>query len=184
MGVEFNIVPSAYDEKLDDARNPEEVATELALGKALAVAEQYPECIVIGADTIVTIGGRQLEKPRDMQEAFETLEMLAGATNEVSTGLAVVWLERGMQYTGAETTQVAFKPLDEQAIRAYVNTGDPMDKAGSYGIQSGAAPLIDHIIGQYDTVVGLPTMLLSQFLGELGIVAKSVELEPPVRQII
>ncbi|HSH55889.1 MAG TPA: Maf family protein [Candidatus Limnocylindrales bacterium] len=183
MGVEFEAIPSDFDEKLDDSRPPEEVAAELAVGKAMTVARSYPGCIVIGSDTIVTLAGKQLEKPHDMAEATSMLKQLSGHENDVSTGLAVLWLEQNIRLIGADTTKVFFKPYDEQAVKQYVETGDPLDKAGAYGIQSGAAPLISHIEGQYDTVVGLPTLLLAEYLTQVGIAARPVELTSPVKQI-
>ncbi len=183
MGVEFTVVPSNFDEQLDDSRPPEVVAIELAVGKATDVADKFPEAIVIGSDTIVTINGRQLEKPRDTAEAYDMLELLSGTHNEVTTSLAVICKADGTLHTGADTTRVYFKPYDQQAVKAYVETGDTLDKAAAYGIQSGAAPLIDHIQGRYDTVIGLPTHLLSDFLSQVGIMAKPVELDCPVRQI-
>ncbi len=184
MGVEFMVVPSNFDEKLDDNRAPEVVAIELAVGKATDVAEKFPEAIVIGSDTIVTINGRQLEKPRDTAEAYDMLELLSGTHNEVTTSLAVICKANGTFFTGSDTTKVYFKPYNQQAVKAYVETGDTVDKAAAYGIQSGAAPLIDHIQGRYDTVVGLPTQLLEDFLAQVGITAKPVELDCPVRQIL
>lgn len=184
MGVEYDVIPSNFDEKLDDSRAPEEVASELALGKAMTIARQYPESLVIGSDTIVTVGGKQLEKPKDTAEAYDILKLLAGTSNEVSTGLAVVRLSDNTQLVGADTTHVYFRPYDEAAVRRYVESGDPLDKAGAYGIQSGAAPLVDHIEGRYDTVIGLPTKLLASFLEQVGVVAKAVELEAPVSQKI
>jgi len=184
MGVEYDIVLSNFDEKLDDSRSPEEVASELALGKAMAVAKQYPERIVIGSDTIVSVEGRQLEKPHDDDEARELLRLLSGKPNDVSTGVAIVCIADGTQLIGADTTKVFFHPYNEEAVNRYVETGDPLDKAGAYGIQSGAAPLIDHIEGYYDTVVGLPTHLLVDLLAQVGIESKAVELESPVRQVL
>ena len=184
MGVEFTVVPSNFDEQLDDSRPPEVVAIELAVGKATDVAEKFPEAIVIGSDTIVTINGRQLEKPRDTAEAYEMLELLSGTHNEVTTSLAVICKADGTLLTGADTTKVYFKPYNQQAVKAYVETGDTVDKAAAYGIQSGAAPLIDHIEGRYDTVVGLPTLLLSEYLAQLGVTAKPVDLDCPVPQIL
>ncbi|MFZ1483724.1 MAG: Maf family protein [Candidatus Saccharimonadales bacterium] len=183
MGVEFTVVPSNFDEQLDDSRSPEVVAIELAVGKASEVSEKFPEAIVIGSDTIVTINGHQLEKPRDTAEAYEMLELLSGTHNEVTTSLAVICKADGTLLTGADTTKVHFKPYNQQAVKAYVETGDTVDKAAAYGIQSGAAPLIDHIEGRYDTVVGLPTLLLSEYLAQLGVTAKTVDLDCPVRQI-
>lgn len=180
MGVEFRVISSQFIEELDDTRSPEKVAKELALGKALAVAEKYPDSIVIGSDTIVTIEGRQLEKPHDEDEALDMIKSLAGKSHEVCTGLAVVCVSKGIQLVGADVTEVYFKPFDEERARSYVSTGDPLDKAGGYGIQSGAAPLIDHIEGEYDTVIGLPVKLLSNFLFQIGIEAKTPQLQAPV----
>lgn len=182
MGVEFEVVPSKFDEYLDDGRSPEEVASELALGKAMAVAQEHPDCIVIGSDTIVTVDGRQLEKPHDAAEAKELLKLLSGKENDVSTGLAVLWLKHEIKLVGADTAKVFFKPYNEQAVDAYIATGDPMDKAGAYGIQSGAAPLISYMEGNYDTTVGLPTKLLAEFLAQVGVKATPVKLLPPVEQ--
>ena len=182
MGVEFETVPSDFDEKLDDSRSPAEVAQELALGKALAVAALHPESIVIGSDTIMTIEGKQLEKPKDNNDAVAMLKSLGGKTHEVTTGLAVVRKSDGVQLVGSDTTAVHFRPYDEAAVARYVATGDSLDKAGAYGIQSGAAPLFAYIVGRYDTVIGLPTELLAGMLAELGIVAHSVELVCPVEQ--
>lgn len=183
MGISFETIPSDFDEKLDDSRTAEEVASELALGKANAVAEQHPEAVVIGSDTIVTVNGKQLEKPHDAAEAYDMLRLLAGNVNEVSTGVAVVCKAGGVELVGADTTKVYFRPYDADAVARYVETGDPLDKAGAYGIQSGAAPLVDHIEGYYDTVIGLPTVLLSTLLAQVGVVAAPVELESPVAQL-
>lgn len=184
MGLEFEVVPSHFDEKLDDSRSPEVVAIELAVGKASSVAEQYPDCIVIGSDTIVTIDGNQLEKPRDKAEAYQMLERLSGTHNEVTTSLAVICKADNVLLTAADTTKVYFKPYDKQAIALYVESGDTADKAGAYGLQSGAAPLVDRIEGNYDTVVGLPTHQLTDLLAQVGITARPVQLKSPVTQVI
>lgn len=184
MGLKFEVVPSNFDEKLDDSRSPEAVAVELAVGKASQVAEQYPDCIVIGSDTIVTINGNQLEKPRNKAEAYQMLERLSGTHNEVTSSLAVICKAENILLTTADTTRVYFKPYDKAAVTTYVESGDTADKAGAYGIQSGAAPLIDHIEGYYDTVVGLPTHQLAGLLAQLGVEAKPAELKSPVKQVL
>lgn len=183
MGVNYQIIPSAFDEQLDDSRDPEDVAKELALGKAMDVAQQYPNHIVIGADTIVTVNGQQLEKPHDTEEAHAMLKQLSDTSNAVTTGVAVVILSQGAVLTAADTTRVFFRPYNEALVTQYIATGDPMDKAGAYGIQSGAAALISHIEGHYDTVVGLPTHLLSRLLNQVGIDCNPIELASPVEQV-
>lgn len=172
MGVIFEAIPSSYEEHLDESREAEEVAKELALGKANAVAEHYPDAVVIGSDTVVAINGRQMEKPIDIHDAREMLTTLAGHESTVSTGIAVVSKNQGVQLCDVVTTKIYFKPDSEeihQLREGYLASGDWKDKAGGYGIQSGAAPLIDHIDGDYDTVVGLPTGKLRTMLAELDV---------------
>lgn len=172
MGVRFETMVSGFDEQLDHDRDSALVAKELALGKAIAVARLHPDAYVIGADTIVSIEGRQLEKPRDEQEARDMLKLLAGKPNYVTTGLAVVCLNDNVRLTDADTTAVFFAPYDEKQVNDYVATGDPMDKAGGYGIQALMGTLITGIDGQYDTVVGLPTAPLAGLLARCGIPAQ------------
>lgn len=188
MGLKdhYKVIPSGYEEVLDNSRSPEEVAQELAYGKALWVAERNPGAWVIGSDTIVTINGKQLAKARDEDEAREMLNMLAGATSTVTSSVVLVRLTQAghdrviKHHIGVETSTVCFKPYDQAAVEAYLATDDWRDKAGAYGIQSGAHTLIDCIEGHYDTVIGLPTHTLADFLKDIGIQARPVELEAPV----
>lgn len=179
MGVDFTVQASSYDEKLDDSRGIHEVAKELALGKALDVAKQHPDAIVIGSDTIVGVDDHQLEKPVDVMEARDMLLSYAGRESVVVTGLAVVWLNEAVQVVDTDLTRVYFKS-DSPEVTAqrenYLQTGDWADKAGGYGIQNLRDTLIDHIKGDYDTVVGLPTALLAKILNDLGVAAKPVEM--------
>lgn len=187
MGVAFEAIPSQYDEQLDQNRDVNEVAKELALGKALDVAKQYPDAYVIGSDTIVTIHGKQLEKPVDINEARSFLVSYCGHMTPVITGVALVNLSEGIQLVDVDTTDVYFKQDNNdvhEAREAYLATGDWADKAGGYGIQSGAAPLVDHIEGDYETIKGLPTRHLSKMLKEVGIESSIVAEEPPVPQTL
>lgn len=179
MGVQFSTVASNFEEMLDESRAVTDVAMDLALGKALAVAEKFPEAIVIGSDTIVTIEGKQLEKPRDDEDAYEILKMLGGKQNNIVTGVAVVIKSQGFIAKDYDIATAYFKPFDSTAAWSYIHTGDPMDKAGAYGIQSGAAPLIEKFKGNYDTAIGLPTIKLSKILQSLGVDAQPVKLIPP-----
>lgn len=179
MGVEFTIHPSNYDEKLDDTRGIHEVAKELALGKALDVATQYPDAIVIGSDTIVGVDDHQLEKPVDITEARDMLLSYAGRESVVVTGLAVVCASKNIQIVDTDLTRVYFK-ADNPEVAAqredYLQTRDWADKAGGYGIQNLRDTLIDRIEGSYDTVVGLPTKQLAAILNDLGVTAIPVEM--------
>ena len=179
MGITFEVIPSDFDEHLDDSRAPEEVAKELGLGKALAVAKKYPEAIVIGSDSIVTVDGKQLEKPVDINDARETHKLLAGKCNIVSCSIAIVCVAEHLQMVDVENSYVFFKPYDEAADEGYLATGDWADKAGGYGLQNGADVFVDHVEGEYDTVLGLPTKPLAAMLNQIGIAAHPAEVMPP-----
>ncbi len=189
MGLtgQYKIIPSDYEEILDSARSPEEVSQELGYGKALWVAERNPGAWVIGSDTIVTIDGKQLGKAADETEAREMLKILAGMTNTVTSSVVLVRLTAGKDngrlikhYIGCETAIVHFKPFDQAAIDVYIASNDWRDKAGAYGIQSGAHTLIDSIEGNYDTILGLPTHTLATFFNEIGVQSTPVDLKAPV----
>lgn len=175
MGIKFEAVPSNYEESLNENLPAEEVAKELALGKAKDVAASYPNAFIIGSDTVVAINSRQMEKPKDLDEAREMLTALAGRESTVCTGVAIISIERGIEIVDVDTTKVYFKSdsLEVTKLREeYLASGDWKDKAGGYGIQSGADKLIDRIDGAYDTVVGLPTTLLSTMLIRSGALIK------------
>lgn len=182
MGVAFTVVPSDFDEYLDHQRPPAEVAKELGLGKARAVAARYPEALVIGGDTIVTLDGVQLGKARDMQEARQWLRDHAGKEALVTSSVVLVCKELALERAEADEVTIQFKPYNEAANEKYLATSDWQDKAGAWGIQSGAAPLVDFMQGRYDTVFGMPTHILAELLRGQGIEARALELAPPVPQ--
>jgi septum formation protein len=119
---------------------------------------------VVAADTIVVCCGRTLGKPRTKEEAFEMLSLLSGRDHQVMTGMTV--LRGDVCRTVTEVTDIHFRPLSQKEIRAYVATGEPMDKAGAYGIQGGAALFCSHMVGDYYNVMGLPVCRLGQLLRE------------------
>ncbi|HSX34677.1 MAG TPA: Maf family protein, partial [Candidatus Saccharimonadales bacterium] len=160
MGVEFTVVPSDFDEYLDHDRPAAEVAKELGLGKARAVAEKYPDALVIGGDTIVTLGGVQLAKTEDIAQARQWLKDHADQDVLVTSSVVLMCKATGLARAEADETIVHFKPYNESVNEAYLQTNDWTDKAGAWSIQSGAAPLIAYIKGNYDTIVGLPSHLL------------------------
>lgn len=170
MGLEFEAIASGYDEVLDDSRPPETVAVELGLGKARDVASRYPEALVIGSDTIVAIGNRQLGKAADEAEAWQMWRDMTQQPVKVVTSVAVVCNAEGIELTGYETALVYFKPFDKAAVGAYLATGDYRGKAAAVSIQGGVGPLIDHIEytdGNFDTIVGLPTQTLARLLKQV-----------------
>jgi septum formation protein len=179
MGVPFTAVTSNFDEYLDHGRPTAEVAMELGLGKARAVAEQHPAALVIGGDTIVTLDGKQLAKPADIKEARRTLRAHAGKTVQVVSSAVLVCKELGLEIAEADEAFVTFKPYNEAENEKYLATGDWADKAGGWGTQSGAAPLISHLEGRYDTIMGMPTHIVARLLREQGIAARESTLEPP-----
>ncbi len=167
---EFEVIVSDCEETVT-SQDPEKVTEELALQKAEAVAGSMPlradPVLVIGADTVVSIDGKILGKPADQKQAAGMLRMLSGKCHNVSTGVALVGVEDGRQTwvkSFSETTEVRVAELTEEEINSYVNTNEPYDKAGAYGIQGKFGKHIQGIEGDYNNVVGLPVHRLYQEL--------------------
>jgi septum formation protein len=152
--LSFEVSSSDVDESFSEDLTPSEVVMELAEKKAKAVAENYPSDFVLGADTIVVLEGEILGKPKDEQEATAMLNKLSGKTHEVFTGVAIVSLSESTTFF--EKTTVTFWELTEAEINMYVSSGEPLDKAGAYGIQQLGSFLVQAIQGDYFSVVGLP----------------------------
>jgi len=175
LGLSFEIQPSDFDEDAVPVgeSSPEEWVVTLAAGKALAVAMQVKEsAIVIGADTTVVLDGACLGKPKDPEDACRMLRSLSGRTHTVYTGLAIIQVTNGeaqSPITDVVGTEVVFDELTDEVIEAYVATGEPLDKAGSYGIQGKALSFIPRISGDYFNVVGLPLNRLVSLLKQQGI---------------
>ncbi|MEG2420727.1 MAG: Maf family protein [Oscillospiraceae bacterium] len=169
MGLRnFKVISPDIDERVDERVPPSEIVEQLSLQKAMAVAERAPEgALVIAADTIVTLEGAILGKPHDEIDAFKTLSALSGGRHQVYTGLTVLCGERTV--TEHEVTTVTFRELTEEEIDDYISTGEPMDKAGSYGIQGYGALFVSEIAGDYPNVVGLPVARLGKILESFGI---------------
>ncbi len=160
-------MPCDIAEVFEQSRTPEENAAELALQKALRVAERVPEGVVIGADTIVVLGGEMLGKPDGPRDAVRMLSLLSGKTHSVVTGFALVDRPSGRHVTGTERTDVTFRHLPLREIEEYVRGGSPLDKAGAYGIQDDyGAVFVTRIEGCFYNVVGLPLSRLHAALQE------------------
>ena len=170
LGLPFEVIGSLYDESVisPDGMAPADYVTRLAQGKASEVAGRLDaDALVIGADTTVVLDGQFLNKPTGPDDAASMLRRLSGRTHEVYTGLCVI---RGQTLlTNYAVTEVAFAALTDETIAAYVATGEPLDKAGAYGIQGKALSFIPSISGDYFNVVGLPLYLLGQMLAQFGI---------------
>jgi septum formation protein len=169
IGLPFTVAPSDADESVLPGESPEAYAVRVALEKARIAAERAGEGIVIAADTIVAIGDIILGKPADAGDAKHMLELLAGKEHRVVTALAVMDAATARCAARISTTRVWFRELSGREIAAYVATGEPLDKAGAYGIQERGALLVERIEGCYSNVVGLPLSLLGEMLRGFGV---------------
>ena len=162
MGLRFTVVPSDADETVAAGLTPQQAAEDLARRKAAVVALDHPQALVIAADTLVAVDGALLGKPQDAQDAVGMLRRLSGREHEVVTGLCVAW--QGALHSVCESTAVCFEPLRLEEIERYVRTGEPLDKAGAYGIQGRAGVFVSGIRGCYYNVMGLPLARLKALL--------------------
>ena len=168
-GLPFTVRVADVDETMDPALPVQQEVARVSRLKARTIAASAaPDDIVIAADTIVVIDGRELGKPHTQQDAFDMLSLLSGRTHEVVTVLSVCRGER----TESETvvTRVTFRALTDEEIRAYIATGEPMDKAGAYGAQGLASLFVEGIDGDFFNVMGLPVCRLGKMLKEVGVV--------------
>ena len=167
MNVVFTVEPSLYEE--DNAQDllPEELVKQQARGKAAEVARRISSKFpVLGADTIVVLDGKVLGKPQNKAEAAQMLSLLSGRTHEVLTGVAVI-LGKTMR-SGVARTKVSFRNISKADIDAYIETGEPMDKAGAYAIQGIGGQFVKEIYGSRSNVIGLPKALTLTLLEEIG----------------
>jgi septum formation protein len=167
VGIPHVVEPADIDESYREGEEAPQHAERLAREKAATVAARHPDAVVIAADTIVLIDGLVLGKPSDDADAERMLAMLGGQTHVVLTAVAVAY--HGELRAGVESVRVAFRRLTRERIRAYIATGEPMDKAGSYGIQGYGATLVERIDGDYFAVMGLALSRMVDLLAELGV---------------
>ena len=153
-GLRFSVVPSDAIESIREGEAPDELVRRLAREKAAVVAERAPDAVILAADTVVALGAALLEKPVDGEDARRMLRALSGKAHQVWTGVAIA--DGGRLQDFCVRTEVRFRDLSDEEIGAYVASGEPMDKAGAYGIQGRAAAFVVGIQGSYTNVVGLP----------------------------
>ena len=165
FGVPFLVRVADIDETMDLTKSPFEEVARVSRMKALAVSRDADD-IVIAADTIVVCEGRVLGKPHSEAEAADMLRLLSGRDHQVMTGCTVLRGEKCESFT--EVTDLHFRPLTEKEIARYVASGEPMDKAGAYGIQGGAALFCQRMVGDYYNVMGLPVCRLGQVLRQIA----------------
>ena len=167
IGIDHEVLPSNIDETMRPRETPRRHAERLAREKASTIATREPDRITIAADTIVVINRKVLGKPRDADDARRMLAMLSGREHTVITAVAVA---RGRKIRSAvEEVKVKFRRLREDDIDAYIATGEPMDKAGAYGIQGFGATIVECVNGDYFAVMGLPLARLVMLLRDLGV---------------
>ena len=167
VGIPHEVRPADINEDYLPHEQPRAHCERLAREKAEAVSRDEPDAIVIGSDTIVVIDGDVLGKPRDAAHAEAMLARLSGRTHTVMTAVAVYW--RGGELSDVEEVDVTFHPLDSRHIRAYVATGEPMDKAGAYGIQGYGATIVARVDGDYFAVMGLPLQRMVRLMEAMGL---------------
>ena len=169
IGVTFTSDPADVAERILTGEGAEEYAVRVAQEKARVAAERAGTGIIIAADTIVLLDTTILGKPADSRDAARMLDMLSGRMHSVITGMAVMDAATGRTNTRVVTTKVWFRNLTNEEIASYVATGEPLDKAGAYGIQERGALLVQKIEGCYFNVVGLPLPVLGEILADFGI---------------
>lgn len=167
LGLEFEIITADIDETMDETVSVEMAVAEISRKKAEAVGKNNPGRLIVSADTIVTVEGKILGKPHSEEEAKAMLQSLSGRSHTVMTAFCLYC--DGEAETHVEKTDVVFKPLSDEEIEAYIATGSPMDKAGGYGIQDGAAVFVEALRGDYYNVMGLPLCALVKRLRRYGI---------------
>ena len=169
QGLCFEVIPSSVKEPLAaSGESPEDYAARMACIKGQYIADRHPDKVVISADTIVVQGGTILGKPRNVAHALDMLASLSGGWHEVMTGFCVLHAHRQVSHCRTVTTRVHMAANTPDMLAAYVATGEPMDKAGAYGIQGIGACLVDEVQGSYTNVVGLPLRSVLNALLEIG----------------
>jgi septum formation protein len=169
MDLEFQVIPSGLVEMPPMGDAPGAYSSRMAMEKAMKVGQDYPNHLIIGADTVVAVDDTIMGKPGSKDEASVMLSRLSNRWHEVWTGVCVYCQSQSIQVVKAVCSRVRFRDLTLQEIETYVETGEPMDKAGSYAIQGKGGQLVKEIKGSYHNVIGLPTLELAKILKELGI---------------
>nr|WP_300002052.1 Maf family protein [Tissierella sp.] len=163
---DYKIIKQDIEEIVTEEDTPEQLVMSLSFRKAHSIAKSNPKAIVIAADTVVVYRGKILSKPKDKEDAFRMLESLSGETHEVITGISIINEETNTKIVDWEKTKVKFRELNKATIETYISSGEPFDKAGSYGIQAIGALLVEKIDGCYLNVVGMPLVKLDKLLNK------------------
>ena len=169
LGIPFNVKHPFFEERLIPSRTVIEQVQSFAQGKAQSVARQEPQAIVLGSDTVIELDRDMLGKPVDLAEARAMLRRLAGCDHQVHTAVSLACIVRGIDVVALSTAVVRMKVFDERVHERYLATGESLGKAGAYSIQGEGGNLIDSIIGDFPTVVGLPLRLVVRLLAQAGV---------------
>lgn len=169
IGLKFTTEPSQFEEEIKPGMKPEKLVKQLSLKKCQIVASRHTNAIVISADTLVVLEGKILGKPRTSENARRMLRSLSGKTHSVITGFTIIDAQSSQSVTRVIKTKVYLKRMEKKEIKAYVKTGEPLDKAGAYGIQELGGIFVEKIEGDYFNVVGLPLFALAEELEKFGI---------------
>ena len=175
LGLAFQVVPGDAVEIMSSSLSPAELCQINAYRKARSVAKHYPDAVVLGADTLVCLGGNVFGKPGDLNEAFTMMSMLQGQTHEVITGVCLLHLREHRQRAFAVSTTVRFRPLRTSEIRRYFELVDPFDKAGAYAIQEQGEMIVESVEGSFTNVIGLPLERLHEELSDWGFVLEKIQ---------
>ncbi|WP_417909129.1 Maf family protein [Candidatus Electronema sp. PJ] len=175
LGLHCLCLPAALAEIPLPEEMPAAFALRMAEEKVALIAQQHPESWVLGADTVVTLDNQIIGKPIDANQALAILRTLRGQTHQVITGLALICRQANCVESLTETTEVTFADFPDEVLAAYVNTGEPLDKAGAYGIQAGGAFLVRNVQGSCSNVIGLPVDICLNLLLRHGIIAAAVK---------
>lgn len=178
LGLDFEVIPSDMDEASIHGETPPEQVLRLSLEKAGRIADLFPEALVLGADTLVVIGGRVLGKPGTVEDAREMLEALSGREHSVFTGFSLISRRLELQVSQVVQSAVLFKEIPKDEISWYVHSEEPYDKAGGYAVQGRGAFFIREIRGSYTNVVGLPLAEVVDTLKQAGVIVFAPEETP------
>ena len=173
LGLDFTIAIPHVDEKTRHGEHPENFCRRISMDKAAIASHDYPDALIIAADTIVVIDGKILGKPHDKKEALAYLSLLAGRMHEVYTGYTIMY--KGENKTRVIRTRVHFRAMSKEEILWYIATGEPLDKAGAYAVQGIGSIFVDRLEGSYTNVIGLPLSDLYYDLKVFGIVLDLID---------
>ncbi|MCU0581145.1 MAG: Maf family protein [Syntrophales bacterium] len=168
LGLSFTVIPSGADETYRSGETPSAHVRRISRAKAMVVAADYPEAWVLGADTIVVIGGEVLGKPKDREDARRMLRRLSGREHHVFTGFTILRKSVSVLYRKTVRSTVVFRPIEEDELQWYINTDEPYDKAGGYAVQEKGGLFAKRIRGSYSNVIGLPVSEVFEILKKIG----------------